>query len=265
VKTVRPALAAIAATCLIGLGSSAARGDPGLELGWDVVSRRPHDATAFTQGLELDASGRMFESTGLRGRSTLREVDPWSGEVLRVVALPDEYFGEGLTLLGDRLVQLTWRAGVAESRDVASLQVVETYTYDGEGWGLCFDGERLVMSDGSDQLTFRDPATFEITGSIEVTLEGAPQGRLNELECAGGVVWANIWRTDDIVRIDPDDGRITGVLDLAEVLVPSPALSDPTAVLNGIAYDAEADTFLVTGKLWPELIEIKVQGPLPSG
>jgi glutamine cyclotransferase len=258
-------LAAVTLALAISVASPTAGFDSAVELGWEVVSRRPHDGAAFTQGLQLGADGRLFESTGLRGGSTLREVDPDTGLVLRSVALPDDRFGEGLAIVGDRLIQLTWRAGVATSWDIETFEALETFRYDGEGWGLCFDGERLVMSNGSDALTFRDPLTFDVIGEVAVTLDGLPQGRLNELECVDGAVWANIWLTDDIVRIDPEDGRITGVLDLAEVLIPSPASDDRAAVLNGIAYDATAETFLVTGKRWPELIEIRLTERQGSG
>ena len=227
-------------------------------LGWEVVSRRPHDDTAFTQGLQLDAAGRLFESTGLHGESTLREVDPVSGEVLRIRRLPDEQFGEGLALVGDELIQLTWRRGLARRFEAETFELIRRHRYEGQGWGLCFDGQRLVMSDGSDELEFRDPVTFEVLGSVEVTLMGESLRRLNELECVADDVWANVWYSDTIVRIDPTDGRVTGVLDLSGIIEPHPADTNRGSVLNGIAYDAAADTFLVTGKRWPELLEIRV-------
>ncbi len=229
-------------------------------LGWEVVSRRPHDPTAFTQGLLLDGNGRLYESTGLYGESTLREVDPASGEVLRVRRIPDEQFGEGLALVGDELVQLTWLRGLARRFDAETFELIRRHRYEGQGWGLCYDGQRLVMSDGSDVLEFRDPLTFEVQESVAVTLSGEPLSRLNELECVAGEVWANVWYTDMIVRIDADDGRVTGVLDLGEIIEPHPTATLGSSVLNGIAYDAEADTFLITGKRWPELIEIRVAG-----
>ncbi len=235
--------------------------DPVPLLDWQVVSRRPHDGTAFTQGLQLDPAGRLFESTGLYGESGLREADPVSGQVLRQVELPASWFGEGLALVGEDLVQLTWKAGVATRRAADTFELLETYTYSGEGWGLCYDGDRLVMSDGGDRLTFRDADTFEVTGSIEVTLDGEPLSRLNELECVEGSVWANVWYSDAIVRIDPSDGQVTGLLDLKGVIEPHPQVADSAAVLNGIAWDAAAGTFLVTGKRWPELIEIRILEP----
>jgi glutamine cyclotransferase len=230
------------------------------QLGWQVVSERPHDATAFTQGLQLDG-GRLYESTGGLGTSTLRELDPDDGAILRLRSLPDDVFGEGLALVDDQLVQLSWQNGIAVIWDAATLAEEGTHRYDGVGWGLCFDGERLVMSDGSDQLTFRDPDTFEVLGTVAVTRDGVPVRRLNELECALGAVWANIWMTDRIVRIDPTDGKVSGWLDLSGILEPHPADADGAAVLDGIAYDEAADTFLVTGKRWPSLFEIRVSEP----
>ena len=227
-------------------------------LRWEVVSRRPHDTAAFTQGLVLDASGRLFESTGLFGSSSVREVDPSSGAVLRSRSQPADQFGEGLALVGDELIQLTWQAGVARRFEADTFEVLRRHRYAGEGWGLCYDGTRLVMSDGSADLTFRDPETFEAQGSVTVTVFGQHLPRLNELECVGDAVWANVWKTNLMVRIDPHDGAVTGVLDLSGIIEPHPVLSDSGAVLNGIAYDAEADSFLVTGTLWPELIEIRL-------
>jgi glutamine cyclotransferase len=224
----------------------------------EVVSRRPHDPEAYTQGLVLDADGRLFESTGLEGHSSLREVDPLDGSVLRIRSLPDERFGEGLALVDDRLIQLTWRNGIATAWDAGTFQPISRYEYDGEGWGLCHDGARLVMSDGTDRLTFRDAWTFEVLGGVEVTLDGEPLRHLNELECVDDTVWANVYLTDRIVRIDPASGVVTGVLDLEGIIDPRPDDRRFGAVLNGIAHDPVAETFLVTGKLWPELIEIRV-------
>ncbi len=245
--------------------SPAVTPEPVPRLEWEIVSRRPHDPGAFSQGLLLDGDGRLFESTGMWGQSSLREVDPRSGAVLRRRSQPDDQFAEGLALVGDELVQLTWLSGVARRYDVETFAIVGRHRYEGQGWGLCFDGERLVMSDGSDRLTFRDPETFEVLGSVSVTTSGQPLARLNELECVGDEVWANVWQTDDIVRVDPADGRVTGVLDLEGVIEPDPAEADRGAVLNGIAHDPEADTFLVTGKYWPELIEIRVSEPGEEG
>lgn len=257
------ALATLAAGILVLALAPTPMPEAAVSLAWEAVSRRPHDDSAFTQGLVLDSEGRLFESTGLEGGSTLREVDPRSGQVLRSLALPDEWFGEGLALVDDELIQLTWTDGVAVRRSVEDFAFVEAYRYEGQGWGLCHDGERLVMSDGSDELTFRDPDSFDVIGSVAVTLDGAPLTRLNELECVDGAVWANVWKEDVIVRIDPSDGRVRAFLDLDGILEPHPADADPAAVLNGIAWDESAGTFLVTGKRWPELIEIRVLAPEP--
>jgi glutaminyl-peptide cyclotransferase len=227
-------------------------------LGWEIVSRRPHDAGAWTQGLQLDEKGRLFESTGLRGQSSLREVDPASGAVVRSVALPEEQFGEGLALVEERFIQLTWQEGVANVFDRESFDLMGTHGYSGEGWGLCFDGERLVMSDGSSTLTSRDPDTFEIVGRTEVTLAGESAGRLNELECVEDHVWANLYLTARIARIDPASGVVDGLLDLSALEQAQP---DDASVLNGIAWDPASETFLVTGKLWPELYEIRLTPP----
>ncbi len=251
--TVLALILVAAATGSVGSTSGSAR-----TLEWEVISRRAHDSEAFTQGLLLDGDGRLFESTGDYGHSSLREVDPWSGAVLRLVPLPDEHFGEGLALVGDRLVQLTWRSGIAYAWDARTFEQLDAFEYQGEGWGLCHDGRRLVMSDGSDRLTFRDARTFQTIGSVEVSLDGEPLGRLNELECVDGAVWANVFGSDLIVRIDPETGTVDGRLDLTGILEPDPGIEDTRAVLNGIAYDQTAGTFLVTGKHWPELIEIRV-------
>lgn len=233
---------------------------PMVRLAYEVVRRMPHDTTAWTEGFVFDAEGRLYESTGINGRSQVRELDPTTGEVLRSVDSPDAAYGEGLAPVGDTLLQLTWKEGRAFIVDRATLEVIgeHDYTGQGEGWGLCNDGIRLVMSNGSDTLTFRDPATFEVLGSVAVTAGGQPLDRLNELECVEGAVWANVWETEFIVRIDPTTGAVTGVLDADGLLEPDPAESDRGAVLNGIAKVPGTDTFLLTGKLWPEAIEVRI-------
>ncbi len=220
----------------------------------EVLSVRPHDPTAFTQGLVWD-HGQLFESTGLYGQSGLRRVDPHSGTVLEQVALPPELFGEGLALVEDRLVQLTWREGVAREYGRPGLELRRELTYDGEGWGLCYDGRLLVRSDGSSNLLLHDASTFALIDKVEVTRAGTPVTRLNELECVGDEVYANVWQTDEIVRLDRRRGQVVATIDASGLLSPrEAALAD---VLNGIAYDANADTFLITGKLWPKLFEVR--------
>ncbi len=201
-------LAAVSAVSVDPAASPHAEQVPVLE--WEVVARLPHDPEAFTQGLVFDEQGRLFESTGLRGRSSVREVDPATGDVLRRRSQPDRQFSEGLAAVGPELIQLTWTDGLARRYDADSLGLRGWYRYEGQGWGLCFDGQRLVMSDGSDRLTFRDAVSFEVLGSVGVTIGGEPRDRLNELECVGDEVWSNVWLTDIIVRIDPADGRVTG-------------------------------------------------------
>lgn len=219
-----------------------------------VLGTVPHDRTAFTEGLEL-SGGVLYESTGLDGHSQLRELDPATGAVRRAVPLPDEEFGEGLTVLGDRIWQLTWRNGVALERDPVTLAERRRVPLDGEGWGLCHQPGRLVASDGTDRLTFRDPTTFAELGSVQVRLDGQPLREINELECTGGVVWANVWRTDEIVRIVPDSGEVTAVVDAAGLL-PVADRAD-VDVLNGIAAVPGSDGFLLTGKFWPMTFRVR--------
>ena len=223
-----------------------------------VLSRRPHDTEAFTQGVLIDESAgdvsRCFESTGLYGRSTLREVDLQSGAVLRSVSLPGAFFGEGLALVGERLIQLTWREGVAPVYDRDTFERIGAFSYSGEGWGLCYDGSRLIMSDGSAHLSFRSPETFALLGRVEVTLGGVPQGSLNELEYVGGYVYANVWFADSILKIDPANGRVAAVIDASGLLSAEERLQ--ANVLNGIAYSEKKGTFFITGKLWPAVFEV---------
>lgn len=222
----------------------------------EVLQTVPHDTSAFTQGLEL-ADGLLYEGTGIEGQSALRVLDPATGAERQRADLPDDLFGEGITVVGPAIWQLTWQDQVAIQRDRATLAERRRVDYPGEGWGLCHDATagRLVMSDGSDTLTFRDPASFERTGAVPVTSGGSPVRQLNELECAQGAVFANVWQTDTIVRIDPASGRVTGEVDLAGLL---PADERAGAdVLNGIAAIPGTDEFLVTGKYWPKMYRVK--------
>jgi len=223
----------------------------------EVVATYPHDPTAFTQGL-LFYEGDLYESTGLYGQSTLRRVDLQTGGVFRQVALPKELFGEGLARIGDRLLQLTWQERVALVYDVYRFERVGQFSYDGDGWGLCHDGKRLIMSDGSQLLTFRDPDTFAVTGQVDVQADGRPQSRINELECFDGAVYANVWSTDQILEIDPEDGSVRAVIDASHLLSHDERTAlGHEAVLNGIAYDPATKTFLLTGKLWPKLFRVR--------
>jgi glutamine cyclotransferase len=223
-----------------------------------VLAELPHDTRAFTQGLELGPDGALYEGTGLEGRSQLREVDPATGGVRRSVPLPGKLFGEGITVMGDRIWQLTWKDGVALEWDRASLTLLRQVQIDGEGWGLCHDGDRLVRSDGSNRLRFHDPVTFAETGSVAVTLDGEPVNELNELECVDGQVWANVWQTDRIVRIDPADGHVTAVVDASGLL--DDRRRAGTDVLNGIASLGNGE-YLLTGKLWPSYFRVRLTPP----
>lgn len=219
-----------------------------------VLEVRGHDRDSFTQGLQF-VDGRLFESRGQRGQSALTEIDANTGDVLRSVRLADNLFGEGLAVVGDRLIQLTWQAGLALVYDMDSFELVDTLTYEGEGWGLCHHDNSLVMSDGSATLTYRDPATFEVRATVEVTLAGTPIDRLNELECVDDRVYANVWQQDVIVVID-SAGLVETVIDAAALrdLVAEPGAE----VLNGIAYDDATGTFLLTGKYWPTMYEVRL-------
>ncbi len=222
----------------------------------EPIEERPHDPTAFTQGLVFDEQGRLFESTGLRGSSQIRELDPETGEVLRSASLEDRFFGEGLAVVDDHAIQITWQEGVALVWDLDTFEIVDEHLYDGEGWGLCHDGEQLVMSDGSATLTFRDPDTFEARGTVEVTRNGAPLAMLNELECVGDLVYANVWQTPQIVAIDPATGEVVASYLFPSLLTPEQAAR--ADVLNGIAYQPDSDTFLVTGKDWPTMFVVEL-------
>jgi glutamine cyclotransferase len=225
-----------------------------VQLRAEVVAVLPHDRAAFTEGLEL-SDGVLYEGTGERGTSTIRAVDPATGAVRQQEKLADNLFGEGITVVGSNIWQLTFREGVAIQRDRATLTERKRVGYRGEGWGLCHDGKRLIMSDGTDRLTFRDPETFQATGEIHVTSAGNPVSALNELECAQGMVFANVWQTDTIVRIDPATATVTADIDLTGLL-PSGDRAG-VDVLNGIAAVPGTEDFLVTGKYWPKMFRVR--------
>lgn len=224
--------------------------------GYEVVNTYPHDPAAFTQGL-LYRDGFLFESTGLKGRSTLRKVELETGEVLARHIVDARYFGEGLTDWGDRLVQLTWETNIGFVYEVASLRPISTFSYRGEGWGLTHDSRRLIMSDGTPTLRFLDPSTFKETGSVAVRDGDLSVDDLNELEFVNGSIFANVWFTDSIAMIAPESGVVTGWIDLRGLLPDREARG--ADVLNGIAYDARGDRLFVTGKLWPRLFEIRLR------
>lgn len=223
---------------------------------YEIVNVYPHDRNAFTQGLVFQ-DGILYEGTGLHGRSTLRKVELETGRVLQLGALPAQFFGEGVTVYGDEIIQLTWQSNVGFVYDKDSFELLQTFNYPTEGWGITHDGERLIMSDGTATLHFLEPETFEEINRIQVRDNAGPVVRLNELEYIRGEIYANVWQTDRIARIDPLTGQVTGWIDLAGLLSAQDR-SQPVDVLNGIAYDAENDRLFVTGKLWPKLFEIEL-------
>jgi len=233
--------------------------EPADRLTLRVVATSPHDPDAFTQGLEL-VDGRLLETIGGYGESEIREIDRSTGRVLRSASLDASWFGEGMTAIGgDRAVQLTWKAGRALVWDLATLTVVDVWTYGGQGWGLCLlEAGTLAMSDGSSFLTLRDSGDLTRIADVQVLLDGRPVERLNELECVDGTVWANIWLTDTIVAIDPSTGRVTAVVDASGLLADRSNL-DVDDVLNGIAHDPLSGHFLLTGKRWPVLFEVVLE------
>lgn len=240
-----------------GAGSPDRSGDPATvvepeQLTVKVLETRPHNPESFTQGFEI-AGDVLYEGTGLVGQSAIMATDPVTGDELRRVDLPAELFGEGITVVGDRIWQLTWTDGIAFERSIDDLGELRRVEYSGEGWGLCHDGERLVMSDGSDWLTFRDPDSFDVLGEIQVRRNGEPASQLNELECVAGAVYANVWYSDDILRIDPSDGSVTAVVDASALRA---EVGPDVDVLNGIAAIPDTDEFLLTGKHWPSTFRV---------
>jgi glutamine cyclotransferase len=214
---------------------------------------------AFTEGL-IFANGFLYESTGLEGRSSLRKTQLETGQVIQLFEMPVDLFGEGLTVFGDRLIQLTWKSQLGYVYDKATFQLLREFNYPTEGWGLAQDGKNLIMSDGTSTLYFLDPQTFERVRQVEVDGADGPVTQLNELEYVRGEIYANIWTTDRIARIDPKTGRVLGWIDLTGLLNARPS-DPPVDVLNGIAYDAVGDRLFVTGKLWPKLFEIALIPP----
>ena len=226
--------------------------------GYQVVKSYPHDPTAFTQGLQY-ADGIFYEGTGLNGRSSIRKVKVETGEVIEKRDVTSQYFGEGITIFKDDLIELTWQSEIGFVYDKHTLQQKRSFKYLGEGWGLTHDGKNLIMSDGSERLRMLDPATFAEVRRLHVMDGDYPVRNLNELEYVKGEIYANIWMTDYIARIGPD-GRVVGWIDLSGLLSPTErsTVEKSGGVLNGIAYDAAKDRLFVTGKLWPKVFEIRV-------
>jgi glutamine cyclotransferase len=229
--------------------------------GYEVVATFPHDRGAFTQGLVF-RHGSLYESTGLNGQSTLREVELASGKVLKQIAVPRQYFAEGLAIVGSQAYQLTWQNHRGFVYDADTFEKQREFEYAGEGWGLATNGEWLILSNGTNEIAFLDPTKgFESRRVIAVTAAGKPVERLNELEFINGEIFANVWQTDEVVRIDPATGVVRGVIDFSGLL-PASARTPDTDVLNGIAYDAERDRLYVTGKRWPMIFQVRLK-PAP--
>jgi glutaminyl-peptide cyclotransferase len=233
--------------------------DPARQMRVEVVASYPHDRGAFTQGL-LYHDGVLYESTGLEGESTLRRVDLKTGRVLQNVALAPELFAEGLALAPEGLIQLTWQNDTGFVYDPATLALRRQFKYAGDGWGLCYDGTSLAMTDGSDTLAFRAPDTFALQRTVHVVMNGTPLRSINELECVNRSIYANVWHKAFIVRIDPATGLVLERIDAGGLLTESEAAG--TDVLNGIAYDPADRLFYITGKRWPKLFKVRF---VPAG
>jgi glutamine cyclotransferase len=244
-------------TNLPSAGAGPVSNTPASNYGYEIVHIYPHDSNAFTQGLIL-VDGKLLESTGQEGSSSLRNVELETGKVLKKVDVPPPYFAEGITVLNGKVYQLTWQHNVGFIYDAQTFERVGQFNYQGEGWGLTTDGQSLIMSDGSNRLKYLDPTNFRVTKTISVVEGANPIEELNELEFVQGEIYANIWHSDRIAVIDPQSGRVKAWLDLTG-LMPEDALSSEEAVLNGIAYDQANSKFYVTGKLWPRLFEIKIK------
>jgi glutamine cyclotransferase len=224
----------------------------------EIVHTYPHDVSAFTEGL-FYLDGVLYESTGLEGHSSIRKVRLETGEVLQKLDIPAQYFGEGIVNWRGHLVSLTWKSQVGFVFDLATFKQQRRFHYDGEGWALTRNDTEIIMSDGTPELRFLNPNTLKETHRIQVTLEGRPLSNVNELEWIKGEVFANLWQTNWILRIDPGDGHVLGLIDLTGLLKPSDIVPGRTDVLNGIAYDAKGDRLFVTGKNWPKLFEIRLR------
>ncbi len=219
----------------------------------DPIKKYPHDKKAFTQGFEFH-KGTFFEGTGLRGASNLREVDIFTGTVLRSRQLPPEFFGEGITIINGKIYQLTWKSGKAFQYDLETFELIREFGINGEGWGLTNDGNNLIMSNGTDKIVFLDPRSFKVVRTLSVTKNGKPQNLLNELEFIKGDIWANVWKTDDILRINSKTGQVKSVLDLSNIS----ERKHVDDVANGIAWDKENDIVYVTGKLWSNVYKLNL-------
>ncbi len=241
---------------LIGLITATLLAPPTVEYGFRIVKVYPHDRSAFTQGLEY-RDGFLYEGTGMVGHSALRKLKLETGQVMQSFDLPQPFFGEGITVLNQQIVQLTWLSQTGFVYDKVTFRVLRSFSYPGEGWGLTNDGKQIYMSDGSAQIRSWDPLTLKEIRRVTVSDAGRSVTALNELEFVRGEIFANVWHTDRIARISPSDGRVLGWIDLSGLLSKAER-SEEEAVLNGIAYDSAGDRLFVTGKLWPKLFEIKI-------
>lgn len=230
---------------------------PAKQYGYEVVQEFPHDTGAFTQGLVYH-DGILLEGTGKYEQSTLRKVELETGKVLKSIDLPPKVFGEGITLWGDKVVQLSWKNRLIFIWDVDSFDLVGRYRFPGEAWGVTHDGNELIVSNGSEFLLFMDPQSMRVKRRVKVLDQGRPIEKLNELEFINGEVWANIWYDERIVRIDPQTGRVVAWVDLTGLLPLEERKNRRESVLNGIAYDAKENRLFVTGKEWPKLFEIRL-------
>jgi glutamine cyclotransferase len=251
-------LAACAVTCaLVCVSAGAAQAAPPV-YGFVVKNTYPHDPGAFTQGL-FYRDGYLYESTGQVGHSTIRKVELKTGKVVQKADLPADVFGEGSTAVGNKLIGLTWTSQVGYVFDLKSFKLKQSFKYEGEGWGLASDARQLYMSDGSSFIRVLDPKTMKELRRVQVTTEGRPVAQLNELEMVDGELYSNIWGTEYIARIDPDSGKVLGLIDLTGLLPPGQrGTTEVDAVLNGIAWDSKGKRLFVTGKLWPKLFEIEL-------
>jgi glutamine cyclotransferase len=228
-----------------------------VDYGYEVVHTYPHDPSAFTEGL-FYLDGFLYESTGLEGQSSVRKVRLESGEIVQKYDLPAQYFGEGIVNWKDRLIQLTYKTQVGFIHDLATFKLERQFEYPGEGWAMTQDGKRIIMSDGTSEVRFWDPETLKELSRITVTEESYPVKNVNELEWIKGEIYANVWTTERIIRIDPETGKVVGRVDLSGILSDADRIGGQTDVLNGIAYDSKLDRIFVTGKKWPKLFEIRL-------
>jgi glutaminyl-peptide cyclotransferase len=249
----------VAALILACAPTTVAQRKPAPVQSYKVIATFPHDTSSFTQGLVFASDGQIYESTGLEGQSTLRRVEIATGKTLQRVDVPSQYFAEGLAMVGDELLQLTWQHKIGFVYDRRTFKQKRTFTYQTEGWGIAYDGtSSLVMSDGSDTLTFLDPKTLAAGKTLRVRDAGRPIANLNELEWIEGEIWANVWMTDRIARISPRTGEVNAWIDLSSLWPVAQRPMPTDQVLNGIAYDAANRRIYITGKKWPRLYQITV-------